>query len=69
MKKLSSIRGYVKELSSTFYPYQKIRPVFSLQAIIHEIFQKKLNHIKATKFFLYEPLTTSFIRLWRNCTV
>jgi hypothetical protein len=29
------------------------------------VFQKKLNYIKATKFFLYDPLTTSFIRLWR----
>jgi len=59
MKKLSSIRCHVKVLSSTVYSYQKIRPIFSLQAVIHEFFQKKLNYIKATKFFLYDPLTTS----------
>jgi len=59
MKKPSSIRGHVKELSSTVHPYQKIRPVFSLRAVIHEFFQKKLIHIKATKFFRYDPLTTS----------
>jgi len=59
MKKPSSIRGYVKVLSSTVYPYQKIRPVFSLRAVIHEFFQKELNDIKATKFFLYDPLTKS----------
>jgi len=59
MKKPSSIRGHVKVLFSTVYPYQKTRPVFLLQAVIHEFFEKKLNYIKATKFFLYEPLTPS----------
>ncbi len=63
MKKPSSIRGHVKALSLTVYPYLKIRSVFSLRAVIHEFFQKKLNYIKATEFFLYDPLTTSFIRL------
>jgi len=42
---------------------------FSLRAVIHEFFQKKLNYIKATKFFLYDPLTKSFIRLRRDYTV
>jgi len=69
MKKPSSIRGHVKVLSSTVYPYQKIKPVFSLRAVIHEFFQKKLNYIKATKSFLYYPLTMSFIRLRRDYTV
>jgi hypothetical protein len=69
MKKPSSIRSHVKVLSSFVYPYQKIRPVFSLRAVIHEFFQKKLNYIKATKFFLYDPLTTNFIRLRRDYTV
>jgi hypothetical protein len=63
MKKPSSIRGYVKVLSSTGYHYQKIRPVFSLRAVIHEFFQKKLNYIKATKFFLYDPFTARLVRL------
>jgi len=69
MKKPSWIRGHVKVLSSIVYPYQKIRPVFSLRALIQEFFQKKLNYIKATKFFLYDPLTMSFIRLRRDYTV
>ena len=47
----------------------KDKSVFSLRAIIHEFFQKKLNHIKATKIFLYNPLTTSLVRLWRDYTV
>jgi len=55
MKKPLSIRGNVKILSLTVYPYQKISPVFSLRAVIHEFFQKKLNYIKATKFFLTIP--------------
>jgi hypothetical protein len=63
MKKPSSIRGHVRVLSSTVSPYQKIRTVFSLRALIHEFFQKKINYIKATKFFHYEPLTTSLVRL------
>jgi hypothetical protein len=63
MKKPLSIRGNVKVLSSTVYPYQKIRTVFSLLSVIHEFFQKKLNYIKATKFFLYNPLTKRFVRL------
>jgi len=69
MKKPSSIRGHVKVLSSTVYLYQNIRPVFSLRAVIHEFFQKKLNYIKATKFFLHDPLTTRLVRLWRDYTV
>ncbi|HSQ84008.1 MAG TPA: hypothetical protein VLM43_04695, partial [Desulfobacterales bacterium] len=40
MKKPLSIQGHVKVLSSTDYSYQKIRSVFSLQAVIHEFFQK-----------------------------
>jgi hypothetical protein len=27
------------------FPYQKIRPVFSLRAVIHEFLQKKFNPI------------------------
>jgi hypothetical protein len=53
----------VKVLPSTVYPDQKIRPVFSLRAVIHEFFQKKLNYSKAAKFFLYDPLGTSLVRL------
>ena len=53
----------MKVLFSTVDPYQKIKLIFSLRAVIHEFFQKKLNYIKATKFFLYDPLATSFIRL------
>jgi len=45
------------------YPYQKIRPVFSLRAVIHEFFQKKLNYSKATKLFFYDPLATRPVRL------
>ena len=56
-------------LSSTAYPYEKIRSVFSLRVVIHEFFQKKLNYIKATQFFLYDPLTTSFTRPWRDFMV
>jgi len=63
MKNPSSIQGHVKVLSSTVYPSKKIRPVFSLRAFIHEFFQKKLNYTKATKCFLYDPLTINFIRL------
>jgi hypothetical protein len=69
MKKPLSIRGHMMVLSSTAYPYEKIRSVFSLRVVIHEFFQKKLNYIKATPFFLYDPLTTSFTRLWRDCMV
>jgi len=50
-------------MSSTVSLYQNIRPVFSLRAVIHEFFQKKLNYIKATKFFLHDPLITSFVSL------
>jgi len=56
MKKPSSIRDHVKILSSTVYPHQKIKLVFSLRTIIYEFFQKKLNYIKATKLFLYDLL-------------
>jgi len=69
MKKPSSIRGHVKVSSSTVYPYQKIRPDFSLRVVIHEFFQKKLNYIKATKFFLYDFLITRLVRLRRDYTV
>jgi len=50
MKKPLSIQDHVKVLSLTVYPYQKIRPVFSLRTVIYEFFQKKLNYIKATKY-------------------
>jgi hypothetical protein len=33
------------------------------------VFQEKLNYIKATKFFLYDPLTTSLVRFRRDYTV
>jgi len=69
MKKTLSIRVHVKVLSLTVYPYQKIKPVFSLRSVIHEFFQKKLNYIKATKFFLYDPLTMKLVRLRRDYTV
>jgi len=59
----------VKVLSSTAFPYQKITPVFSLRAVIHEFFQKKLSYIKATKFFFYDPLTKSLVRPRRDYTV
>jgi len=67
MKKPSSIRGHVKVLSSIVYPYQKIRPVFSLRAVIHEFFQKKLNYIKATKFFLYDLLARVYRLFKKDC--
>jgi hypothetical protein len=63
MKKPSSIRGQVKVLSSTVYPYQKIKPFFHYEALSTSSFKKKSNYIKATKFFLYDPLTTSFFLL------
>jgi hypothetical protein len=68
MKNPSSIRGHVKVLPSTVNPSQKIRPVFSLRTFIHEFFQKKINYTKATKCFLYDPLTINFIRLRRDYT-
>jgi hypothetical protein len=69
MKKPLSIRGHMMVLSSTAYFYEKIRSVFSLRVVIHEFFQKKLNYIEATQFFLYDPLTTTLTHLWRNFTV
>jgi len=69
MKKPLSIRDYVKLLSLIDYPYQKTRAVFSLRAVIREFFQKKLNYTKATQFFFYDPLTTSYIRPKRDYTV
>jgi len=45
MKKPLSIQGPVIVFFSTTAPYQKIEPVFSLRAVIHEFFQKKFNSI------------------------
>ena len=51
MKKPSSIRGISNVLSLTTYLYQKIRPVFSLRAVINEFFQEKLkSYLKRSMF-------------------
>jgi hypothetical protein len=43
-KTLIDLRSY-ERIVLNHLPYQKIRPFFSLRAVIHEFFQKKFNPI------------------------